>query len=43
MEDRGFTTTFAVVAIVLFAAFLAAIYLGSRQHLPNETVQENVQ
>ncbi len=28
--DRGFTTTFAVAAIVLLGAFLVALYLGSR-------------
>lgn len=28
--DRGFTTTFAIAAIVLLGAFLVALYLGSR-------------
>jgi hypothetical protein len=28
-RGRGFTTTFAIVAVVLLAAFLVALYLGS--------------
>lgn len=28
--DRGFTTTFAIAALVLLGAFLVALYLGSR-------------